>query len=95
LNVLETSLVLAGPKGGADVWHPLDAFLAEAGVEAVPFDSHQTLHAREAFVRFGKGRHPAALNFGDCAAYALAKSKNLPLLFKGYDFAKTDVMAAI
>jgi ribonuclease VapC len=50
--------------------------------------------ARDAFLRYGKGRHEAALNFGDCAAYALARSRNLPLLFKGEDFPRTDLVAA-
>jgi len=50
--------------------------------------------AREAFLRFGKGRHPAALNLGDCAAYALARSRVLPLLFKGEDFVRTDLLPA-
>lgn len=51
--------------------------------------------ARDAFLRFGKGRHPARLNCGDCASYALAKSLNIPLLFKGADFAKTDIVPAL
>ena len=51
--------------------------------------------AREAFLRFGKGRHPAGLNCGDCASYALAKSLNIPLLFKGGDFAMTDIVPAL
>lgn len=50
--------------------------------------------ARDAFLRYGKGRHPAGLNPGDCAAYALAKARGLPLLFKGNDFSKTDLIAA-
>lgn len=95
VSVLETSLVLAGPKGKANVFAALDGFLAEAGIEAVVFDAEQADLARLAFLRFGKGRHPAALNFGDCASYALAKSRNLPLLFKGRDFALTDVMPAL
>jgi ribonuclease VapC len=94
VGVLETSLVLAGPKGSASVFVMLDGFLAEAGIETVAFDAMQAELARLAFLRFGKGRHPAALNFGDCAAYALAKSRNLPLLFKGRDFPLTDVMPA-
>jgi ribonuclease VapC len=94
LNVVETSLVLAGANGSAEVWHPFDAFLAEAGVEVVPFDRDQAMHARNAFLRFGKGHHQAALNFGDCAAYALAKSRDLPLLFKGSDFSRTDLTRA-
>ncbi len=91
VTMLETSLVLAGPKGSAAIWQPLDAFLAEAGVEIVAFDEAQAGLARDAFIRFGKGRHPAALNFGDCASYALAKSRKIPLLFKGEDFRLTDI----
>ena len=60
-----------------------------------PFDQEQARAAREAFLRFGKGRHPAALNFGDCAAYALAKARRAPLLFKGEDFPKTDIAPAL
>jgi len=51
--------------------------------------------SRAAFVRFGKGRHPAGLNFGDCVSYALAQARGLPLLYKGEDFAKTDVISAL
>ena len=51
--------------------------------------------ARDAFLRYGKGRHPARLNFADCASYALAKSRGIPLLFKGNDFAQTDIGAAL
>ena len=57
-------------------------------------EAHATL-AIAAFTQYGKGRHPAALNFGDCCAYALAKSKNLPLLYKGNDFAQTDIVSAL
>ena len=92
---LETSMVLAGPKAKAAVWKPLDAFLKRANVEVAPFDREQAQAAREAFLRFGKGRHPAGLNFGDCAAYALAKSRKAALLFKGGEFLKTDVAPAI
>jgi ribonuclease VapC len=60
----------------------------------VPQDRLLAEIAREAFLRFGKGRHPARLNMGDCAAYALARSRGLPLLFKGADFSKTDIVAA-
>jgi ribonuclease VapC len=95
LNLLETSLVLAGPKGDGSIWTSLDTFLIEAQVEIVPLDAEQAQIAREAFLRFGKGRHPAALNFGDCAAYALAKSRNAPLLFKGGDFSQTDIVPAL
>ena len=95
VNYLETSMVLAGPKGKEAIWRPFEAFLARAQVAIVPFDHEQARAAREAFLRFGKGRHPAGLNFGDCAAYALAKSRGVPLLFKGGDFSKTDVVPAI
>ena len=95
VNYLETSMVLAGPKGDAAVWHPLEAFLARANIVVAPFDQEQVRAAREAFLRFGKGRHPAALNFGDCAAYALAKARRAPLLFKGEDFPKTDIAPAL
>jgi ribonuclease VapC len=95
LNLLESSMVLAGHSGGGALWEPLEDFLSEARIEIAPFDAEQARYARAAFTRYGKGRHPAALNLGDCAAYALAKSRNLPLLFKGNDFPKTDVMAVL
>jgi ribonuclease VapC len=95
VSYLETSMVLAGPKAKEAVWLPLDAFLARASVNVAAFDREQALAAREAFLRFGKGRHPAGLNFGDCAAYTLAKSRGAPLLFKGGDFLKTDIAPAL
>ncbi len=94
LNLLEASMVLAGPYGKELIWGPLDDFILEAGIEIVPFDGEQVRLARNAFMQYGKGRHPAALNFGDCAAYALAASRGCPLLFKGEDFAKTDIIPA-
>jgi ribonuclease VapC len=63
--------------------------------EIVPVTHDQMLIARDAYARFGKGRHKAALNFGDCFAYALAKERDEPLLFKGNDFAQTDVKQAL
>lgn len=72
----------------------LDNWLDAAGVAIVSFDEEQARLAAEAFERFGKGRHPAGLNYGDCFAYALAKSRACPLLFKGDDFTKTDVAVA-
>jgi ribonuclease VapC len=95
VNFNEACLVLAGRRGGASEWQPLDALVQRAGVEIVPFDLALATGARMAFLRFGKGRHPAALNLGDCAAYALAKARDLPLLFKGNDFARTDITPAI
>ncbi len=68
--------------------------LATLGLAIVAFDEIQAELAREGFRRYGKGRHAAGLNFGDCFAYALAKALDAPLLFKGGDFAKTDVKRA-
>ena len=73
----------------------LDALLAESEIAIVPFGAEQAALAREAFRRFGKGRHPAALNFGDCLAYAAAKHLDEPLLFTGEDFRRTDVAPAL
>jgi ribonuclease VapC len=95
VSFLESSIVLAARKKEAGIWQPFDEFLSEARIEVIPFDEDQARLARMAFLKFGKGRHPAALNLGDCAAYALAKSRNVPLLFKGDDFRKTDIVAAI
>ena len=72
----------------------LDRLLETMAVTIVPFDDHQAAIARDAFARYGKGRHAAGLNFGDCAAYALAIAEAEPLLFKGTDFAATDVQVA-
>lgn len=94
VSLLETSMVVSGGSEDAKAFEPLDEFLAEASVEIVAFDAAQARLAREAFLRFGKGRHPAGLNFGDCASYALARSRGAPLLFKGDDFSKTDAIAA-
>ena len=64
-------------------------------IQIEPFTEEHALLAVAACKRYGKGRHPAALNFGDCCAYALAKSLNLPLLYKGNDFAQTDIASAL
>ena len=90
VSILEASMVLEG-KGGEDAGADLDQFLRRATIEAVAFDEEQLAVARMAFRRFGKGRHAAGLNFGDCASYALAQWAGEPLLFKGNDFAATDV----
>jgi len=91
---VECSLVLEsrfGPEGARD----LDLFVARAAVTLVPVDIDQAHVARAAYRRFGKGRHAAGLNFGDCFAYALCRTLGEPLLFKGDDFALTDVDRAI
>jgi ribonuclease VapC len=93
VSVLEAAMVLEGRRG-EDAGSDLDLFLNRAAIEIVPFDSEQLNIARSAFRRFGKGRHRAGLNFGDCAAYALARWSDEPLLFKGEDFSATDVRQA-
>ena len=72
-----------------------DAFMALSAIEVLPVSLSQTRLARLAHAEFGKGRHPARLNLGDCFAYALAKETGLPLLFKGEDFVHTDIRAAV
>lgn len=91
---VETSIVIES-RYGAEGLRDLDLFLATAGAEIVPIDGDQALVARRAFSRFGKGRHRAGLNFGDCFSYALATSRAEPLLFKGDDFVRTDVGVAL
>jgi ribonuclease VapC len=72
----------------------LDAWLRDADIVINPIDARQTELARFAFLVYGKGRHPARLNLGDCFSYAAAKALNAPLLFVGNDFAQTDVRVA-
>ena len=69
----------------------LDRFLSALDITLVPFGPDEYRHAAAAFRRYGKRRHPARLNFGDCMAYAVSKATGEPLLFKGADFANTDV----
>ena len=73
----------------------MDALLTGFGIQIVAVTEDQARHAREASRRYGRGNHPAKLNLGDCFAYALAKARREPLLFKGDDFRQTDVEAAI
>lgn len=73
----------------------LDAVMEALAIAIAPITAEQARLAREAYRRFGKGRHPAGLNLGDCFAYALSKSSNEPLLYKGDDFARTDIEAAL
>jgi ribonuclease VapC len=93
-TLVEISIVLEA-RYGTDGVRDLDLFLSEAEIQSIPVDAKQALAAREAFRRFGKGRHPAGLNFGDCFSYALARVLDEPLLFKGSDFTQTDVAAAV
>ncbi len=94
-NWVELSLVVAGRHGDATTLDFLDRFLQAAAIELHPVDPPQARIAREAFLRFGKGRHPAGLNFGDCFSYALARTLDAPLLFVGHDFSQTDVRVAL
>ena len=73
----------------------LDAFLDGLDVVVIAVSLRQARIARDAYRQYGRGNHPAGLNFGDCFAYALAKERDLPLLFKGDDFARTDVRSAL
>jgi len=92
-TLVEAAIVIESRLGDAggrefDLWlHRLDA-------EVAPVDADQAQMARRAWRRFGKGRHPAGLNYGDCFAYALAATRGEPLLFKGDDFSRTDLAAA-
>ena len=92
-SYLEAAIVIEtrfGEPGGRE----LDLWLHRAGVDVVAVDSDQAEAARVAHRRFGRGRHPAGLNYGDCFAYALAKISGEPLLFIGDDFANTDIGVA-
>lgn len=93
-NYFEVSIV-AESRQGRSGCRELDRLASSLGLQIVPFDASHMEEAREAYRRFGKGRHRAALNFGDCCAYAIAKTLGLPLLFKGNDFPLTDIKAAL
>jgi len=93
-NFLELSIVVEA-QFGAEVLRQCDALFRRAGIVIEPVTVEQAHTARQAFHDFGKGRHPAALKYGDCFAYALAKSTGEPLLFKGEDFKKTDILSAL
>lgn len=92
-SLLETAIVIEAKKGEAG-GRELDLFLHKAQIEVVNFDAEQSKLARDGWQKFGKGRHPAGLNIGDCCSYALAICCGEPLLFKGDDFARTDVKIA-
>jgi ribonuclease VapC len=92
-NYVELSMVVEGQLG-PDGMRQAEAFLRRAGIIVEPVTLDHGELARQAFLDFGKGRHKAGLNFGDCFAYALAKATGEPLLFKGNDFSQTDVQAA-
>lgn len=91
---VETAMVMS-VRLGAAARAAVDELLRDLAVEVVPFSASQAQKAIDAFLRFGKGRHPARLNFGDCCTYALAAELQSELLFKGGDFAKTDLRPAV
>ncbi len=93
-NILEATIVVES-LGGAEAGHEFDAFLEHAAIEPIPVATEHLAAATMAWRHFGKGRHPAALNFGDRFAYALADVTGEPLLYKGGDFARTDVQAVL
>jgi ribonuclease VapC len=92
-NYVEAAIVVTTRRGPGAVAR-LRMLLDEASIDIIPVDEQLAQAAIEAFDQFGKGRHPAGLNFGDCFAYALAAVMGERLLYKGDDFAKTDIAAA-
>jgi ribonuclease VapC len=93
-NFLEAAIVVEAQTrhGGS---RQFDAFIRRAAIVIEPVTEEQAHVARQAYIDFGKGRHRAALNFGDCFAYALAKVTGEPLLYKGEDFRRTDIMPVL
>jgi ribonuclease VapC len=90
---VEAGIVALGRRGDAGL-EEMQALIANLKLDIVPLSDDQAKLAIEAFRRYGKGRHPAGLNFGDCFSYALAKATGEPLLFKGDDFSQTDIKRA-
>src|ERR1039457_5663841 len=93
-NFIELSIIIEG-QFGVEVVQQCDALFRRVGIVIEPVTVEQAHLARQAFHDFGKGRHPAGLNFGDCFSYALAKFTGEPLLFKGEGFKKTDLVSAV
>jgi ribonuclease VapC len=91
---VETSIVIES-RYGAEGLRDLDLLIANANIDLGAVDAEQAHGTRDAFSRFGKGRHPANLNYGDCFSYALAKVLHAPLLHKGGDFSQTDITAVL
>ncbi len=93
-SAVETSIVVLS-RGKEEGLAILEALFRDLRIERVSFTSDHATLAIDAFRRFGKGRHPAGLNLGDCVSYALAKATGEPLLFKGDNFSRTDVKRAV
>lgn len=94
VSFVEASLVMEA-RHGYEGLRDFDLFVLKAGIVIEAVDAEQAKAARRAFSRFGKGRHPANLNFGDCFSYALAQTTGAPLLYKGGDFRLTDIPSAL
>jgi ribonuclease VapC len=95
VSLQEASMVMAGRRSDETAWRRLDELVSGTPMEIVAHDRELAELGRLAFLRFGKGRHPARLNCGDCAAYALARKYHIPLLYKGTNFARTDIVPAL
>ena len=93
-TLLELSIVVESQNGASGL-HDLEHFIRQAEIVIEPFTAEQAFLAQRAWSLYGRGKHPAKLNFGDCFSYALAKSLDEPLLFKGSDFSLTDIEPAI
>jgi ribonuclease VapC len=97
IAVFEATLALCRTRHAAveDAVADVEEFLSVAGIQCLPITQREAQTALAAYARYGKGRgHPAQLNLGDCFAYAMARNRELPLLFKGDDFTKTDIEPA-
>jgi ribonuclease VapC len=94
MTFYEVSIVSAGKIGTPRGAQRVDELAREMQIDIVPLAIEDALAARDAYFRYGRGYHPAGLNLADCFAYALAKTRNEPLLFKGNDFSKTDIVPA-
>jgi ribonuclease VapC len=94
-SYLETAIVMLN-RSGPDAPEKVDRLLADLSIDIFPFTQDQAVHAIAAYGRYGRGgSHPAGLNFGDCFTYALAKLTGEPVLFKGSDFSRTDLVSAV
>jgi len=91
-GTLAEALIVAGNRG---IGTEMATLVAEGGMEVVPVTAATAARVAEAYAAWGKGNHPAALNFGDCFAYVLARETDYPLLYVGQDFARTDTAAAV
>ena len=94
VSLVESAMVIEYKKGKSGA-EKLDELLAELTPTIVEFDQQQAALARMAWREYGKGRHPAKLNFGDCCSYAAAQQSHFPLFFKGNDFSRTDIQSAL